>query len=56
MDIRKHINTERRDFELSKLDEIEINKDPIQFFEEWLSSAIQNKVSEPNAFCLSTAF
>ena len=56
MDIRKHINSERRDFELSKLNDIEIDKDPIVFFEKWLSSAIENKVSEPNAFCLSTVF
>lgn len=54
MDIRKHINTERRDFELSKLNEIEIQQNPISFFEDWLSEAIKNKANEPNAFCLAT--
>ncbi len=54
MNIRKHINTERRDFELSQLNEMEIQDDPFSFFEMWLSEAIKNDVNEPNAFCLST--
>lgn len=54
MDVKKHINTERRDFEFSLLNEAEINQNPFILFEEWLSYAIEQDVNEPNAFCLST--
>lgn len=54
MNIKKHINTERRDFELSQLNEIELHENPFELFEKWLSFAIKNEVNEPNAFCFSS--
>lgn len=55
MDINKIINTERRDFEKSTLDEIKLVNNPYDFFKQWLEEAIEKKAVEPNAFCLSTS-
>ena len=54
MDLRKHINTERRDFEKSLLEEAHLIENPFAFFKQWLQEAIEQNVNEPNAFCLST--
>lgn len=54
MDIKKHINTERRDFEKSTLEEFHLIENPFEFFKQWLSEAIEKNVVEANAFCLST--
>jgi pyridoxamine 5'-phosphate oxidase len=55
MDVRKHINTERRDFEKSLLEEAHLIENPFEFFKQWLAEAIEKNVNEPNAFCLSTS-
>lgn len=54
MDVKKRINSERRDFELAKLQEVELLDNPFDFFKQWLETAIKNEINEPNAFCLST--
>jgi pyridoxamine 5'-phosphate oxidase len=54
MDLRKHINTERRDFEKSLLEEAHLIQNPFEFFKQWLEEAIEKNVNEANAFCLST--
>lgn len=45
----------RRDFTLKTLDEKDIDKNPITFFEQWFNEAIAAKALEPNAMTLSTA-
>lgn len=45
----------RKDYKLKALDENQINHDPIQQFEIWLSEAIEAKVNEPTAMVLATA-
>lgn len=45
----------RRDFSLKSLDESDINKNPITFFEQWFNEAVEANVYEPNAMNLSTA-
>jgi pyridoxamine 5'-phosphate oxidase len=54
MDIKKHINTERKDFEKSTLEEFHLIENPFDFFKQWLGEAIEKNVIEANAFCLST--
>jgi len=44
----------RENYELGKLLETSVNKDPIQQFKIWLENAISHKVKEPNAMVLST--
>lgn len=51
----KDIFNLRRDFLLKKLDENDIKSDPILFFEQWLSEAIEADSLEPNAMNLATA-
>lgn len=45
----------RRDFALKKLNEKDINPNPIIFFEHWFQEAIHAEALEPNAMNLSTA-
>lgn len=54
MDIRKVINTERKDFEKSTLDEFQLVENPFIFFNKWMEDAVEKNVTEANAFCFST--
>lgn len=49
------ISNLRRDFSLKSLDEKDIKKDPILFFEQWLNEAIKAEALEPTAMNLATA-
>lgn len=50
----KEIQQLREDYSQSKLDENDVNKNPIQQFKNWLNESIQSKLPEPNAMTLST--
>ena len=44
----------RRDYNEVPLNEDECRDGPFPLFQKWLDEAVQNKVTEPNAMCLST--
>ncbi len=54
MDVKKHINTDRKDFDKSSLVEGQVSKDPMQLFEKWLQHAIESPDPSPYACTLST--
>lgn len=54
-DLRTYINKLRHDFSKEKLDEKDVNKDPIHQFEKWFKEAVDAKVNEPHAMTLCTA-
>jgi pyridoxamine 5'-phosphate oxidase len=54
-DLRNYINTLRHDFSREKLDEKDINHNPINQFQTWFKEAVDAKVNEPNAMTLCTA-
>jgi len=45
----------RRDYALARLDERDVDADPIRQFERWFADAAAARVLEPNAMTLSTA-
>jgi pyridoxamine 5'-phosphate oxidase len=53
-DIRSNIFAHRKDFDDGSLSINQLNTDPIIQFETWLGEALEEKVQEPYAFCLST--
>lgn len=53
-DLDKQIKDIRKEFQQGLLDESEVNSDPHVQFGIWLKQAIDAKVNEPNAMCLST--
>ena len=53
-DLDKQIKDIRKEFQQGLLDESEVNPDPHVQFGIWLKQAIDAKVNEPNAMCLST--
>ena len=52
--IQKKIESSRKDYSISFLDESSIYKNPLMQFEKWMEEAIANKTEEPNAMTLST--
>lgn len=52
--IQKKIESSRKDYSISYLDETAIDKNPLLQFEKWMEEAIANKTEEPNAMTLST--
>jgi len=54
-DLRLYINTLRHDFSKQKLDEKDVNPNPILQFEKWFKEAVESKVNEPNAMTVCTA-
>ena len=44
----------RKDYTQAALDKATVGEDPILFFKLWMEQAIESKVNEPNAMCLST--
>ena len=54
-DLKKYINTLRKDFSLEQLNESIVDKDPILQFTKWFKEAIDAQLPEPNAMVLSTA-
>jgi len=55
MDINQTLENLRVNYQTSKLDIEDCDKDPIAQFDQWLEHAIETKCDEPNAFVLSTA-
>ncbi len=53
-DIRSSIFGHRKDFDDDSLSIEQLNTNPITQFEKWLGEALEAKVQEPYAFCLST--
>jgi len=45
----------RKDYRFKALNESQINRDPLQQFEEWLNEAFEAKTNEPTAMVLATA-
>lgn len=44
----------RKDYKLLTLNETDVNTNPIQQFQQWFTQAIDSKIDEVNAMCLST--
>ncbi len=44
----------RISYQLSELNEDQINRNPIEFFKQWFDEALKAECDEPNAFVLST--
>jgi len=53
--IQAELNSLRREYSLTVLDETGIDKNPIQQFEQWYKEAIKAELIDPNAMTLSTA-
>jgi pyridoxamine 5'-phosphate oxidase len=53
-DLRNYINTLRHDFSKQTLDEKDVHINPVTQFSKWFQEAVDSKVNEPNAMCLST--
>lgn len=53
-DLRSYINTLRHDFTRQTLDRKDVHPDPVLQFEKWFKEAVDAKVNEPNAMCIST--
>lgn len=53
-DLQSFINTLRHDFTKQTLDKNDVNADPILQFERWFKEAVEARVNEPNAMCIST--
>jgi pyridoxamine 5'-phosphate oxidase len=54
-DLRLYINTLRHDFTKKKLDENDVNNNPILQFEKWFKEAVDAQVNEPNAMTVCSA-
>jgi|ERR1019366_4738266 pyridoxamine 5'-phosphate oxidase len=54
-DLRLYINSLRHDFSKQKLNESDVNDNPILQFEKWFKEAVDTHVNEPNAMSVSTA-
>ncbi|MFT4660490.1 MAG: pyridoxamine 5'-phosphate oxidase [Patiriisocius sp.] len=52
--ISEHIKNVRREFSDSSFDRKDIHKNPFVQFKEWMSNAIDSKILDPYATCLST--
>lgn len=53
-DLREQVKKIRRDYNSAELSELEVPKNPIEFFKQWISDAMTAEIDEPNAFTLST--
>ncbi|MBN1112967.1 MAG: pyridoxamine 5'-phosphate oxidase [Bacteroidales bacterium] len=51
----KPLHKIRKEYTLEKLNEDEVDKNPLLQFEGWLNDAIKSELIEPNACCLSTS-
>ncbi|MDX9845559.1 MAG: pyridoxamine 5'-phosphate oxidase [Tenuifilaceae bacterium] len=51
----KNISEIRKDYNLRQLNEVEIEKNPITLFEQWLAEAIESNCNEPTAMTLATS-
>lgn len=54
MDQHKEIENFRKNYHLTKLEELEANANPIAQFENWWDEAVESKLPEPNAMTLAT--
>ena len=52
---KQNLSDIRRDYNLKQLSEVEINNNPLIFFEQWLSEAIESQCNEPTAMTLATS-
>lgn len=52
----KNISRLRKEYRGKRLIEPELPKNPFDLFDQWFTFAVQQKVPEPNAMVLSTAF
>jgi pyridoxamine 5'-phosphate oxidase len=53
-DVRKYINSVRRDFVSNALDEFSMKADPFEQFATWMEEAVDSKILDPYAMCVST--
>lgn len=53
--MNKEVLTYRKNYNISTIDEDNLQEDPFKQFEAWLNYAYEEKYPEPNAFVLSTA-
>lgn len=54
MDLNKTLESLRGNYQASRLDIEDCDKDPVVQFDKWLEEAINSHCDEPNAFVLST--
>jgi pyridoxamine 5'-phosphate oxidase len=53
-DVRKYINSVRRDFASNALDESSMKADPFEQFASWMDEAVDSQIMDPYAMCVST--
>lgn len=53
-EVRKNVESVRREFNFGSLDLSDVPNDPIEIMEQWLADAIAKQEKDPNAFVLST--
>ena len=53
-EVRKNVESVRREFNFGSLDLSDVPSDPIEIMEQWLADAIAKQEKDPNAFVLST--
>ena len=53
-DVKKHMNTVRRDFSDKPFDETQSDKDPFKQYAKWFNEAVQADVLDPYAACICT--
>ena len=53
-DLRKEVKNVRRDYNSGKLSKSEMPESPFTVLEDWLKTALDKKLKEPNAFTIST--
>ena len=53
-DVKKHMNSVRRDFSDKPFDETQSDKDPFKQYAKWFNEAVQADVLDPYAACICT--
>ena len=53
-EVRKNVESVRREFNFGSLDLSDVPNNPIEIMEQWLADAIAKQEKDPNAFVLST--
>ena len=53
-DLRKEVKNVRRDYNSGQLNESEMPNNPFDVLHDWLRTALDEKIKEPNAFTIST--
>tara|TARA_R110002049_G_scaffold100145_5_gene243998 strand:+ start:2023 stop:2670 length:648 start_codon:yes stop_codon:yes gene_type:complete len=53
-EVRKNVESVRREFNFGSLDLSDVPHNPIEIMQQWLADAIEKQEKDPNAFVLST--